>query len=203
MGMKQVAAPRTRAQMSVETRARLIALAREAFGTKGYAATSLDDLTVAAGQTRGAIYHHFDGKLDLFAAVVSEIEGELDAHYERAMAAAGSGWPGFRAGSRAYLQALQMPDIRRIILHDAPAMIPGFPSQPHMKLCTETIVETLTKLMAEGAITQADPEALANAIAGAVNAAAAWAATREDPVAALAAAQEAIDRLLDGLSHAE
>jgi hypothetical protein len=43
-----------------------------------------------------------------------------------------------------------MPDIRRIVLHDAPAMIPGFPSQPHMKLCTETIVETLRKVMAEG-----------------------------------------------------
>ena len=56
---------RSRAEMIEETRRKLLATARESFRLAGYAATSMDDLTAAAGLTRGALYHHFGDKLSL------------------------------------------------------------------------------------------------------------------------------------------
>ncbi len=53
---------KTRAEMIIETRAKLLSAAREAFGTVGYVNTSMDDFTASVGLTRGAIYHHFGDK---------------------------------------------------------------------------------------------------------------------------------------------
>jgi len=74
---------RARQDMIAETRAKLIAAARQAFGTVGYAGASMDDFTSAAGLTRGALYHHFGDKEGLFDAVVAAgfeeyVAGERD-----------------------------------------------------------------------------------------------------------------------------
>ena len=194
---------RTRPQMTFETRASLIAMARDAFGRHGFSGVPLEDLCAAAGLTRGALYHHFGSKLGLFEAVVAEMDDALDEAVERATEEAGGGWPGFRAGCRAYLQAMVAPDIQRIVLNDAPAVIPNFAGRPRMRLCTAQMVDVLEGLMKEGAIRRTDAAALANVIAGAVANAAAWAASRHDPAAAFAAAGDTIGLLLDGLEIAE
>ena len=61
-----------------ENRVRLIAAARQAFAEHGYAAASMDDLTAAAGLTRGALYHSFGNKRGLFAAVVEQMVTHLN-----------------------------------------------------------------------------------------------------------------------------
>jgi AcrR family transcriptional regulator len=190
---------RTRPQMTLETRSKLIAIARAAFGEHGFAAVALDDLTTAAGLTRGALYHHFESKLGLFAAVVDQIDDELDEAVEQATLDAGGGWPGFRAGCRAFLRAMTDADRQRIMLCDAPAAIPGFANRPRMQLCNAAMVESLAALMDEGVIRRTDPAALASLIAGAATSATGWAATSDRPVAALDAVGDALDRLLDGL----
>lgn len=192
---------RTRPQMTLETRASLIALARDAFGRHGFSGVPMEDLCAAAGLTRGALYHHFGSKLGLFEAVVAQVDDALDGAVERATEEAGGGWLGFRAGCRAYLQAMVAPDIQRIVLNDAPAVIPNFAGRPRMRLCTAQMVEVLKGLMDEGAIRRADATALANVIAGAVTSAAAWAASRPDPAAALAAVGDMIGLLLDGIER--
>ncbi|WP_292075067.1 helix-turn-helix domain-containing protein, partial [Mesorhizobium sp.] len=68
---------RPRKEMIAETRAKLIAAARHAFGTVGYAEASMDDFTASAGLTRGALYHHFGDKKGLLQAVIAEIDGEM------------------------------------------------------------------------------------------------------------------------------
>jgi len=195
-------ATRTRPQMTLETRSKLIALARAAFGEHGFAAVALDDLTAAAGMTRGALYHHFESKLGLFAAVVDSIDDELDVAVEQATAQAGGGWAGFRAGCRAYLRAMSDTALQQIMLRDAPAAIPGFASRPRMQLCTAAMVESLAALMDDGVIRRTDPAALASLIAGATTSAAGWAAASDRPAAMLDAVGEALDRLLDGLECA-
>ena len=70
-------AHRPRSEMIAETRAKLIAAARQAFGTVGYAEASMDDFTAAAGLTRGALYHHFGDKKGLLEAVIAEIDAEM------------------------------------------------------------------------------------------------------------------------------
>ena len=57
--------------MIAETRAKLVAAARQAFGSIGYAAASMDDFTAEAGLTRGALYHHFGDKKGLLQAVIA------------------------------------------------------------------------------------------------------------------------------------
>ena len=87
---------RARAEMIEDTRARLIASARQAFATQGYANTSMDDFTARAGLTRGALYHHFGDKKGLFKAVAQQIDAELDAQLAQVLEQAESLWQGFQ-----------------------------------------------------------------------------------------------------------
>lgn len=68
-----------RSEMIAETRAKLLATGRKAFGSIGYAEASMDDFTAEAGLTRGALYHHFGDKKGLLSAVVAEIDAEMTA----------------------------------------------------------------------------------------------------------------------------
>lgn len=57
----------TRAEWG-SARARLLDAAVETIRTKGYSATTVDELCAAAGVTKGAFFHHFDTKEDLAVA---------------------------------------------------------------------------------------------------------------------------------------
>jgi flavin reductase (DIM6/NTAB) family NADH-FMN oxidoreductase RutF len=61
----------TQTERRETTTAALVEAARELFAAHGYAATSLDAIAAKAGLTKGAIYHHFRGKRDLFDAVLA------------------------------------------------------------------------------------------------------------------------------------
>src|ERR1700760_4778334 len=65
------------AERSQATRAALVETARTLFAERGYAGVGTEEIVRAAGGTRGALYHHFDGKLELFAAVYEQVESEL------------------------------------------------------------------------------------------------------------------------------
>ena len=70
---------RTQAERRESTRAALIAAGRELFAARGFAAVGTEEIVRAAGVTRGALYHHFDGKRELLAAIYEQIEGEIAA----------------------------------------------------------------------------------------------------------------------------
>ncbi len=70
-------ARRTQAERSEATRDALIEAARELFAEHGYAGVGTEEIVRAAGVTRGALYHHFEGKRELFEAVYERIEAEL------------------------------------------------------------------------------------------------------------------------------
>ncbi len=54
------------------TRQALLDAALQVMSRRGYAATRLDDIAAAARVTRGAIYHHFGSKLELFTALIED-----------------------------------------------------------------------------------------------------------------------------------
>lgn len=60
-------AERVRAETT--RREQILDVAAEAFMTLGFAATSVDSICSAMGQTKGSVYHHFRSKTDLFFAV--------------------------------------------------------------------------------------------------------------------------------------
>lgn len=121
----QVEAGRTQASRREQTRRLLISAARKLFAAKGFAATSTPEIVAEAGVTRGALYHHYADKTALFAAVVEE-EHLLIAMSINA-AAGGDDEPGpikaLMAGCDAYLDAMQDPGRRQIMLVDAPAVL--------------------------------------------------------------------------------
>lgn len=188
---------RPRAAMIEQTRARLIASARQAFARLSYAKTSMDDLTAEAGLTRGALYHHFGDKQGLLAAVVEQIDSEMDERLEAISAAASDPWQGFAQRCRAYLEMAQEAEIRRIVLQDARAVLGQ--RQPAEEHCIDSLSRRLQALVEAGLITPAPSQALARLINGSLVDAALWIAAAEQPGQRLQQALQALELLLRGL----
>ena len=89
-----------RARQAEGTRQLLIATARELFTERGFAATSIEEIIQRAGVAKGALYHHFSGKADLFRAVYDAVQAEAVAGVVAAALAEPEPWPGARPGSR-------------------------------------------------------------------------------------------------------
>ena len=114
-----------RAEQSGATRAALVAAARELFAERGYADVGTEEIVRRARVTRGALYHHFEDKKDLFRAVHEELEGEL-AQTIGAQLAAGdptSALEPLRTGVRTFLDACTDRAVARIVLVDAPSVL--------------------------------------------------------------------------------
>lgn len=187
---------RVRAAMIEDTRARLIASARTAFATQGYANTSMDDFTARAGLTRGALYHHFGDKKGLLAAVVAQLDSEMDARLQRISDQAQDPWEGFCERCRAYLRMAQDSEIQRIVLQDAPAVLGDTASQQH---CEASLRHMLEEMMQAHIIEPAPAEALALLINGSLVNAALWIARDEHPGERLDQSLRALEWLLLGL----
>jgi AcrR family transcriptional regulator len=111
-----------RAQQGEATREALIAAARNLFGTRGYAETSLDAIVATAGVTKGALYHHFSGKEELFGAVFERVKRELSAQIAPALQTPDP-WTGIVDACRTYIEIHTDPAVERIVLFDARAVL--------------------------------------------------------------------------------
>lgn len=188
-----------RTEMVEETRAKLIQAARKAFADNGYAAASMDDLTAAAGLTRGALYHNFGDKRGLLQAVIDQIDAEMVARMRQVRDQAPTRWQGLLDESIAFIEMALEPEIQRIVLLDGPAVL-GDPSQwPNQTACLRTTTETVQALIDEGTVRAVDAEAAARLLNGAALNAALWIAASDDPEAILAKAVAAFRVLALGL----
>ncbi|OLU17210.1 MULTISPECIES: TetR/AcrR family transcriptional regulator [unclassified Pseudomonas] len=189
-------ARRTRAEME-QTRATLLATARKVFSECSYADTSMDDLTAQAGLTRGALYHHFGDKRGLLAAVVEQIDAEMDARLRAISNNAADPWEGFRERCQAYLEMALEPEIQRLVLRDARSVLGGA-SPEAQRHCIESMQRLIEGLIEQGVVAEADAEALASLIYGSLSEAAFWIAERESSKR-LERGISALDLLLRGL----
>ena len=192
-------AHRPRREMIAETRAKLVAAARRAFGTVGYAEASMDQFTAEAGLTRGALYHHFGDKKGLLEAVVAEIDAEMNARLQQVVQEAPDPWNGFAAECIAYIEMALEPEIQRIMLRDGPAVLGDPSTWPGQSGCIRSMSAGLAELAASGVIRPVDPEATARLLNGAMLQAALWIANAADPEATSVEAVRAFRALLDGL----
>jgi AcrR family transcriptional regulator len=121
--MQQAGKPRSNRERTEGTRAALVSAARALFVGKGYAGTSTPEIVAAAGVTRGALYHHFADKRDLFRAVLERearaVAGEIEVSAPADLPARAA----LLAGSAAYLDAMTVPGRTRLLLVDGPAVL--------------------------------------------------------------------------------
>ncbi|WP_449555161.1 TetR/AcrR family transcriptional regulator [Lelliottia amnigena] len=191
---------RTRAEME-ETRAALLAMARKVFKEHGYAETSMDDLTAQAGLTRGALYYHFGDKKGLLAAVVDQIDDEMDQRLQTISDNAEDPWDGFCNRCRAYLEMALEPEFQRIVLRDAKAVLGGS-SPESQRYCVQSMQRLIGNLIDQGVVDDADPQALASLIYGSLAEAAFWIADGEESDNRLTQGITALNLLLRGLRRA-
>ncbi len=111
------------AARSASTRAKLIRAARHLFARHGYAAVGTEQIVRRAGVTRGALYHQFPTKQDLFLSVYEQVESELTTRIAVLSDEVSSPLGAMRTGARAFLQACTAPEVQQIVLIDAPAVL--------------------------------------------------------------------------------
>jgi AcrR family transcriptional regulator len=143
----------------------LVATARTLFAERGYAGVSADDIVSAAGLTRGALNHHFTGKAGLFRAVFEQLEAEISAELAEVIGRAPDGPSAMVLGLGAFLDLCQRPEVLRIGLTDAPAVL-GW--QAWREIEAEhglgLIIDLIERAVADGAVIAQPPEVLAQLI---------------------------------------
>ncbi|SOZ14842.1 putative TRANSCRIPTIONal REGULATOR, TetR family [Cupriavidus taiwanensis] len=114
---------RTNRERTEATRQALTEAARALFVSRGYAETSTPDVCAAAGITRGALYHHFADKRDLFRHVLAEEAAAVATDIEAATPAGQDPAEALLDGAQAYLQAMTVPGRTRLLLVEGPAVL--------------------------------------------------------------------------------
>ena len=105
------------------TREALVNAALELFTERGYAGVGTEEIVSRAKVTRGALYHHFADKSDLFRAVFERVEADLMERIGATMQGTDDAWNLMVAGMRAFLDACEEPAVKQISLIDAPAVL--------------------------------------------------------------------------------
>jgi AcrR family transcriptional regulator len=114
---------RSQAARREATRAALVDAGRELFGRHGYDAVSGEQIVAAAGVTRGALYHHFDGKRGLFAEVFERVEADFLARIDLSGVEPGGPLDALLAAVDQFLAISLEEDVQRIALLDGPAVL--------------------------------------------------------------------------------
>src|SRR6516164_6906481 len=187
---------------SEATRRQLITAARGLFGARGYAAVGTEEIVRTAGVTRGALYHQFRDKADLFAAVAEEVEAEIAEQIAAgAVGAAADPVGALRAGARLFLDACAEPEVERIILLDAPAVL-GWEAWRDLagRYGLGLIQLALQSAMDSGAIVPQPVIPLSHVLVGALNECALYVAGTEDPAMAREQCAAIFDRILRSIT---
>lgn len=188
-----------RTETMEENRAKLVMAARKAFAERGFAASSMDELTASVGLTRGALYHNFGDKKGLLAAVVAQMDGEMAQRAKADAAHASDDWERLLAEGVAYIKMALDPEVRRIVLLDGPAFL-GDPAQwPSQNNCLESTRQTVKKMLERGVLKAVDADAAAHMLNSAAMNAALWVAASNDPEKALPRIREVFTQLASGL----
>jgi len=191
---------RTQAERSATTRAALLRAARELFAEHGYAGAGREEIAERAGVTRGALYHHFANKQQLFVAVVEATEAELTERIAIAGMNGHTARDQLQLGCEAFLDAAMDPAVRRILLLDAPAVL-GWRAWRELdeRFGLGLVKVALEHAMQEGSIAEQPVDPLAHMLLAALNEAAMLVALADDPASARTEVGAAVERLLTRL----
>jgi len=185
------------------TRRALLDAARAAFGSQGYAATSLDEIVAAAAVTKGALYYHFADKESLFRAVFEQVEREVS---DQAVAEflQPDPWQALIVGCRLWVEAHLASDVRQIVLNDARAVLGWEVARAiETRFSTVAVRGALRKAMSAGVLTRQPLMPLALMLTGALSESCLYVAQADDPATALEEVGGLIATMLLGMRVTE
>ena len=195
---------RSQVDRSAATRAALLAAARPLFAERGFGGVGTETIVQAVGVTRGALYHQFADKTDLFEAVFEAIEQDLTRRLGERIAAAGVSDPiqAMMLGADAWLDACGEQAVQQIVLLDGPSVL-GWQRWRDISLRYGLgLVEgLLTRAIEVGRIQPQPVAALAHVLVGALDEAALYIARSDDQATAGEEARAVVARLVAGLAQ--
>jgi AcrR family transcriptional regulator len=195
---------RSQADRSASTREALIRAARPLFAEHGFAGVATETIVAAAGVTRGAMYHQFADKTGLFAAVFEAVEVEVTERLATDFFAAGETDPValMRLGASAWLDLCAEPEVQRIVLIEAPAVL-GWVRWREIgqRYGLGLVRGMLEGAMAAGRVPEQPLTPLAHLLMGSLDEAALYIAQSADPVVARSEMQTVLDNILTGITR--
>jgi len=201
--MKSTPQTSAAASKATQTRRSLVVEARRLFGERGYAASSVEEIVRAAGVTKGALYHHFTGKDDLFRAVVEDVKGEVTAVVGQSFLATDDepdALDTVTRGCLAFIDAHRDPAIQRITILDARSVLDPIQRRAlDARYEVAVIRGALRRAVRYGVIDPQPLGPLAHVIAGALGEACALLAESEDEATTREEIRTVVIRLLEGL----
>lgn len=155
---------------TTETIRKLIEVARTHFTEHGYANAALESIVAEANLTRGAVYHHFRSKKELFRIVLEDVQREVAERVEKEAATSEDLWQQLYLGCRAFMMAAVEDRNRRIMLIDGPAIL-GWDVWREMdkKHSMRLLREQLEIMQEQGYVQQVPLDAAAHFISGGLN----------------------------------
>jgi AcrR family transcriptional regulator len=197
-----VAQPQSRrAQHAWDTRTALIAVARQMFATNGYDGTGTEQIVAEAQVTRGALYHHFRDKADLFRAVMEEAAGEVARRLTADQSQLdGSPLEQISDGVSAFLDVCVGGDFQRIVLIDGPRVLGEQAWDQLVERYGRALLEEwLTRAITAGDMDPVPVRPLARLLIAMLTEASLAIADAADPAATRQELGVTLTRLLDGL----
>ncbi len=198
--------PRSQPARSAATRAALVQAARALFAENGFAGVGTETIVRAAGLTRGALYHQFADKADLFAAVYETIENDIAIRIGERIAREGAADPieVMKLGAHTWLDVCAEPEVQQIVLLDGPAVL-GWERwrEIGMRYGMGLVEGVLAQAIELGRIPRQPVTPLAHVLVGALDEAAMYIARAADPAAASEQMRAVLTSLIAGISSPE
>jgi AcrR family transcriptional regulator len=190
-----------RAQHAWDTRTALLAVARQMFADNGYDGTGTEQIVAEAQVTRGALYHHFRDKADLFRAVMEEAAGEVAQRLtDDQTQSEASPLDEISDGISAFLDVCVGGDFQRIVLIDGPRVLGEQAWDELVERYGRALLEEwLTRAIASGDMDPVPVRPLARLLIAMLTEASLAIAGAADPAATRAELGETLTRLLDGM----
>ena len=169
---------------------------------QGFFSTSIGDLVTTSGVgTRGAFYHHFKDKAELFRAVFEEVERDLTLRSLASPPPGADPWERLSAGLHGFLESALEPEVQRVMLLDGPVVL-GWQTLREIEEGNSValINEMVREAIAEGIIDDQPVGELTHMVIAALEEAALLVAHAPDPTKARERAARVLDRMLFSFS---
>ena len=189
----------TKAAQTRETRRKLEQVAAKLFAQRGFADVSAEEIVASADVTRGALYHHYDGKEGLFETIVDKLMQDVHAKLEKGAAGARDPLHAIELGIRTFLKVCTEPSTQRILLIEAPSVL-GWPRWREMdaKYGFGLLKQALAAAMQAGLIGKQSVDVLTHILLGALTETALAVARSDHPAKARIEAERALIAMLAG-----